>query len=81
MAAAEVIVLAATAEGEVMVEVAMLVEVAPGWVAVAVAAAAVADFSAAIAVWNSFSMVSENILDVRGLASIIPILFRTAGRR
>lgn len=80
MAAAEVIVLAATAEGEVMVEVAMVVEVAPGWVAVAVAAA-VADFSAAIAVWNSFSMVSENILDVRGLASIIPILFRTAGRR
>lgn len=49
--AEEVVVAAATAVGGVLV-----VEVAPGWMAVA--AAAVADFSAAIAVWNSFSMVS-----------------------
>lgn len=64
-------------------EVVLAVEVAPGLeeADAAAAAAAVADFSAAIAVWNSLSMVSENILDVRGLASIIPILFRTAGRR
>lgn len=71
--AEEVAVAAGT--GEAAVEVAEAVEVVPA------AAVAAADFSAAIAVWNSFSIVSENIFDVRGLASIIPILFRTAGRR
>lgn len=74
---------AAAAGAVAAAEVVLAVEVAPGLeeADAAAAAAAVADFSAAIAVWNSLSMVSENILDVRGLASIIPILFRTAGRR